>query len=81
MFHVFRILWNSNLLFVFFNLPSKIPIGVSAAGDLHFDLRPILKCKTDIFLIKNCDKVNQAVPLLFIKLRDHTVLPLEEVAG
>lgn len=47
----------------------KIPVylskpslaGVSAAGDLHFNLCPVLKGKTDIFFIKNCDKVNQAV--------------------
>ena len=42
---------------------------------LHFYLRPILKGKTDIFFIKNCDKINQAVPLLFIEFRGHAVLP------
>lgn len=41
------------------------------------NFRPILKGETDIFFIKNCDKVNQAVPLLFIKLRGHTVLPFQ----
>lgn len=49
----------------------------SVAWDLHFYLRSILKGKTDIFFIKNCNKVNQAVPLLFIKLRDHAILPLQ----
>ena len=47
-------------------------------GDfLHFELRPILKGEADIFFIKNCDKVNQAVPLLFIKLRGHAILPFQ----
>ncbi len=48
-----------------------------SAGFLHFDLRSILEGKTDIFLIENCDKINHAVPLVFIKLRDHAVLPLQ----
>ncbi len=44
---------------------------------LHFYIRPILKGKSDIFFIKNCDKVNQAVPLLFIEFRGHAVLPFQ----
>lgn len=48
-----------------------------SAGFLHFYLSSILKGKTDIFFIKNCDKINQTVPLLFIKLRGHAILPLQ----
>ena len=44
---------------------------------LRFYLRPILKGEADIFFIKNCDKINHAVPLLFIKLRGHAILPLQ----
>lgn len=38
---------------------------------------PILKGKSDIFFIKNGDKINQAVLLLFIKFRGHAVLTLQ----
>ena len=48
-----------------------------SAGFLHFNLRPIFKSKTDIFFIKNCDKVNQAVPLLFIEFNGNAILPFQ----
>jgi len=46
---------------------------MKTAGDLNFDFRPILEGKADIFFIENCDKINHAVPLVFIKLRDYAV--------
>lgn len=44
---------------------------------LYLYFRSILKCKADIFFIKNCDKINQAVPEVLIKLRGHSVLPFQ----
>ncbi len=49
----------------------------SSCTTSFLNLCPIFKGETDIFFIKNCDKINQAVPLLFIKLRGHAVLPLQ----
>lgn len=43
-------------------LPLISPVGILPQGSLHFNLCPILKGKTDIFLIKNCYILNQAVP-------------------
>lgn len=44
---------------------------------LHFDIRSVLKGEADIFFIKNCDKINKAVPEVLIKLRGHSVLPFQ----
>lgn len=50
---------------------------VLTTGDLCSDFRPVLKGETDIFFIKNYDKINQAVPEVLIKLCGHAILPLQ----
>lgn len=42
------------------------PVGIFATGDLHFNSPSIFGNKMDIFFIKDCDKINQAIPLSFI---------------
>lgn len=54
-------------IFTNFNFHQTSPADT---GDvLHFYLRSVLKGETDIFFIKNCDKINQAIPEVLIKLR------------
>ncbi len=45
----------------------KKPAAYQPQVFLYFYFRPVLKGETDIFLIENCDIVNQGIPEVFIK--------------